>query len=60
MCESWRQLHKNTASCIEQVLEATPHKTADIQPPTTHPSRKLFKLDEPDMRDTAVKVRMKP
>ena len=24
--KAWRQLHKNTASNIEQVLEATPHK----------------------------------
>ena len=23
-------------SCIEQVLEATPHKTSAVQPPTTH------------------------
>ena len=26
---------KNAVSNIEQVLEATPHKTAAIQPPTT-------------------------
>ena len=31
-----RQLHKNAASNIEQVLEATLHKTAAIRPPTTH------------------------
>ena len=42
--ETWRQLHKNAESNIEQVLEATPHKTAV----TYHPSRKLSKLDEPD------------
>ena len=30
-----RQLHKNAASNIEQVLGATPHKAA-IRPPTTH------------------------
>ena len=29
-----RQLHKNTASNIEQVLAATPHKTPTIRPPT--------------------------
>ena len=34
--KTWRQLHKNAASCIEQVLEATPHKTTDVRPPTTH------------------------
>ena len=32
----WRQLNNNAASCIEQVLEATPHKTAAIRPPTTY------------------------
>ena len=46
--KAWRKLHKNAASNIEQVLEAAPHKTAPY-----HPSRKLSKLDEPDMRDTA-------
>ena len=29
-----RQLHKNAASNIEQVLEATPHKPLTIRPPT--------------------------
>ena len=28
--------HQNAASNIEQVLVATPHKTAAIRPPTTH------------------------
>ena len=28
--------HKNAASNIEQVLEATPHKAAAIRPPTIH------------------------
>ena len=32
----WRQLHKNAAGNIEQVLEATSHKAAAIRPPTTH------------------------
>ena len=31
-----RQLHKNTASNIEQVLEATPNKAATIRVPTSH------------------------
>ena len=31
-----RQLHKNAASNIEQVLEATPHKAPTIRPPTPH------------------------
>ena len=31
-----RQLHKNTASNIEQVLEATPHKAPTISPPASH------------------------
>ena len=34
--KAWRQLHKNAASNIEKVLEATPHKPAAVQPPTTH------------------------
>ena len=34
--KAWRQLHKNAASCIEKVPEATPHKTAAVRPPTTH------------------------
>ena len=29
--KAWRQLHKNSASNIEQILEATPYKA-----PTTH------------------------
>ena len=45
--EAWRQLHKNAACNLEQVLAATPHKTPTVRP------RKLFKLDEPDMQDTA-------
>ena len=50
--EARRQLHKNAASNIEQVLEATPHKAPTIRLPTP-PSRKLSKLDELDMQDTA-------
>ena len=34
--KSWRQLHKNAASNIEQILEAAPHKAAAVRPPTTH------------------------
>ena len=30
------QLHKNAASNTEKVLEATPHKTPTIRPPTSH------------------------
>ena len=48
----WRQLHKNAASCIKQILEATPHKIAAIRPPTTNHE----KLDEPDMQGTAGEV----
>ena len=32
----WWQLHKNAMSSVEQVLEATPHKTAVVWPPATH------------------------
>ena len=31
-----RQLHKNAASNIEQVLETAPHKAAVVRPLTTH------------------------
>ena len=31
-----RQLHKNAASNIEQVLEATLHKAPTLRPPTSH------------------------
>ena len=34
--KAFRQLCKNVASNIEQVLEATPHKTVAVRPPTTH------------------------
>ena len=34
--KAWRQLHKNAASNIEQVLEATPHKTTAVRPPATN------------------------
>ena len=53
--KAWWQLHKNAMSNIEQVLEATPHK-ANNYTATYHPSRKLSKLDEPDMQDTAGEV----
>ena len=34
--KAWRQLHKNSVSNIEQVLEAAPHKAAAVRPLTTH------------------------
>ena len=34
--KAWRQLYKNAASNIEQVLEAAPHKAAAVRPLTTH------------------------
>ena len=34
--KAWWQLYKNAASCFEQVLEATLHKTTAARPPTTH------------------------
>ena len=34
--EAIRQLHKNAASNIEQVLAATPRKTPTTRPPTSH------------------------
>ena len=50
--EARRQLHKNAASNLEQVLAATPNKTPTVRPPASY-HEKLFKLDEPDMQDTA-------
>ena len=34
--EAWRQLHKNAATNIEQVLAATPLKTPTLRPPASH------------------------
>ena len=34
--EARRQLHKNVASNIRQVLAATSHKAPTIQPPASH------------------------
>ena len=34
--EARRQLHKNAASNIEQVLMAKPHKTPTIRPPASY------------------------
>ena len=34
--KTWRQLHKNAASNIKQVLEEAPHKAAAVRPLTTH------------------------
>ena len=48
--EARRQLHKTAASNLEQVLAATPHKTPTVRPPASY---QLFKLDKPDMQDTA-------
>ena len=31
-----QQLYKNAASCIEQAIGATPHKTAAVQSSTTY------------------------
>ena len=33
--KAWRQLRKNAASYIEQVMEIAPHKAAAVRPPTT-------------------------
>ena len=52
--KAWQQLHKNSASNIEQVLEANP--TNKLLYGRLQPSRKLSKLDEPDMRDSAGEV----
>ena len=50
--KAWRQLHKNAASNIEQVLEATPSQSSSCTA-IYQPCRKLPKLDEPGTQDTA-------
>ena len=50
--EARRRLHKNAACNLEQFLAAAPHKTPTVRPPASY-HEKLFKLDEPDMQDTA-------
>ena len=50
--EARRQFHKNTAINLEQVLGATPKQSSSCTA-TCLPSRKLSKLDELDMQDTA-------
>ena len=50
--EARRQLHKNATCNLKQALAATPHKTPTVRPPASY-DEKLFKLDEPDMQDTA-------
>ena len=51
------QLHNNAACNPEQVLAAT--HPQDTNCTATCPlSRKLFKLDEPDMQDTAGEAEM--
>ena len=34
--KAWRQLHKNAAGNIKQVLEAAPHISAAVRTPATH------------------------
>ena len=47
-----RQLYKNASSNIEQFLAANTQQDTNYTV-TCLPSRKLSKLDEPDMQDTA-------
>ena len=56
--KTWQQLQKNAESCIKQVLEATLKKKNNSSTATDHPSRKLSKLDEPDMQNTIEELRM--
>ena len=44
--EARRQLHKNVASNIKQVLAATPHKAPTIQPPSKTPKSSPAKTGE--------------
>ena len=34
--KAWQKFHQNATSYIEQILEATFHKTAAVRPPTFH------------------------
>ena len=54
--ETRRKLHKNVESSIKQVLATTPHETSTVRT-LAPPSRKLYKLDETDTRDTAGEAR---
>ena len=49
-----RQLHKNAASNIEQSWRQHPQSSSCTA--TIYPSRKLSKLDKPDMQDTVGEV----
>ena len=50
--EARRHLHKNATCNLKQVLAATLTQDTNCTA-TCLLSRKLFKLDEPDMQDTA-------
>ena len=50
--EARRQLHKNAACNLKQVLTVTHLKTPTVRPPASY-QENPFKLDEPDMQDTA-------
>ena len=50
--KAWQQLHKNAASNSEQVLVATPQQNSNCTA-TYHSSRKLSKVAEPGLQDTA-------
>ena len=41
-----RQLHKNAASNIEQVLEAIPHKALTVRPLTSNPENYPSKTNQ--------------
>ena len=54
--ETWRQLHKNVESNIEQVLVTTPTRRQLYGHLPPH-HEKLYRLDEPDTPDTAGEAR---
>ena len=41
-----QELHKNTTSQIEQILDATSYKTAAVRPPTSHLESHSNKTDK--------------
>ena len=40
------ELHKNTESCFEQILDAVPQKTAAVRPPVSHLTNRSSKTNK--------------
>ena len=44
--KAWWELHKDAACCFEQILEASPLKTAAVQPLTSHLANHISKMSK--------------